>query len=144
MLRFDLARLRLTGTVKARDAGNWPPLPAPVGTDGDPGNDRRIVRAPDESVVATFARPASGAVWRGNVTAANGRPAIRQKLDIDDGSTRENGAALALACLLPRGEGAIMTYLGPPADRYSEFVGAGRKAQRLSAPYVMTCVMGSR
>lgn len=105
----------------------------------------RAALSPDGSTVAVFTRgQAAGQAWRGTAwVAASGQTISAPGLTIDDGSERENGAPRALACLLPHGEGAIFTYVGAPADRYSEFQsfapGAG-SAAKLDTPWVMGCL----
>jgi hypothetical protein len=105
----------------------------------------RIAMSPDGSTAAAFARPTAGdGAWPGTVwDIRTGRDIAAPGLGIDDGSARENGAARSLACLLPRGEGAILTYIGAPADRSSEYLPfgkAGATAVPLSTPYVVTCL----
>ena len=161
ILRFDARTLAPRGqgvdaTLAAAD------VRAPIGVDPDVPDDRaalmqtgqprlprikpsdRVVLSPDGTVVALFVKPAqAGAVWRGVATQRNSaRTLTSPGLSIDDGSQRENGAARALACLLPRGEGAIFTYIGQPADRASEFQSFAAHARPvvLRGPYVMSCL----
>lgn len=107
----------------------------------------RVVMSPDGGVVAVFVRPTqAGAAWPGTATRLGAPRALASPgLFIDDGSRRENGSARALACLLPRGEGAIFTYLGQPADGVSEFqaFAPGARPVELKGPYVMSCLVPS-
>ncbi|MGO4870236.1 MAG: hypothetical protein ACLPGW_06430 [Roseiarcus sp.] len=111
-----------------------------------PPGDWRAALSPDGSTVAAFVRPAAadGRAWPAEAwDAASGKAIAAPGLSIDDGASRESGAARALACLLPHGQGAIITYVGAPADSYSEYVpfgpGAGPAAP-LDTPYVMSCL----
>lgn len=105
----------------------------------------RAALSPDGSTVAAFTPGADKRqAWPGMAwAAATGQTLATPGFSVDDGSARENGAPRTLACLLPRGEGAIFTYLGAPADRWSEFLpfapGAGT-AIRLDTPWVMGCI----
>lgn len=134
---------------------------APIGTDTGVADDRaalpdraaralaaarsdRVVLSADRARAAVFVPPATaGAPWRGHILdTATARPLKGRAPIIDDGSARENGAARAIACLLPRGEGVIYTLLGAPADRvsqYQRFTG-GSAPVTLTVPYVMSCL----
>ena len=201
VMRYDSRTLALLGKVRNPSAGQWQPLPPPVGTDapalpkapatlhietgetlvaanaaavltaalagkdgtilrlrlaGDgnalgtphrlPPGDWRAALSPDGSTVAAFVRPATavGRAWPGEAwDGASGKAIEARGLSVDDGTLRESGAARALACLLPHGQGAIFTYVGAPADRYSEYESFGPgtgPAVRLDTPYVMSCL----
>lgn len=200
VLRFNTRTLALLGSERNAQAGQWPPLPAPVGIDtpeapdappgfallpgakvaavaGDrlltalpdaargmtvqpwqangqgigppqtlPPGDWRLALSPDGRSAAAFLRgtAARGAAWAARVwDLASGQTLPSPGLAIDDGGARPDGAARALACLLPQGAGAIVTYLGAPADRRSEFVPfspPGAAAVRLDTPYVTSCL----
>jgi hypothetical protein len=197
VLRYDARTLTLLGQKSDADAGNWQPLPPPVGTDdpspvdtpagltlrpgetllsaftnrvltatrGKAGTDLQVRTAagapvgtshpvaggtvhaalsPDGTTAAAFTKPAGKATrWLGQVwDVASGKAIPAPSLSVDDGAGRENQAPRALACLLPRGEGAILSYIGAPADRGSEFLSFSMddKAAPLDAPYVMTCL----
>ncbi|MEN3748859.1 hypothetical protein TPR58_16915 [Sphingomonas sp. HF-S3] len=161
ILRFD-AR-----TLSPRGQGRDPvlaaaPVRTPIGTDTGMADDRaalaragrdggrlagpndRVVLSADGKTVAMFApSPEPGAPWTGRAARLHDGHALSAAgLFIDDGSRRETGAARALACLLPRGEGAIFTYIGAPADRVSEYQAFTPRAAPvpLKMPYVMSCL----
>ena len=202
VLSYQRGTLELVTQTLDPQAGQWQPLPPPVGTDGTfapvqaarpgaplleagtaliaisatasltaapgaqgatllqarsadgqpvgparsvAGAQWRAAMSPDGSTVAAFTpgaqtdQPWSGMAW----TARTGVTLTTPGLTIDDGSGRENGAARALACLLPGGAGAIFSYIGAPADRYSEFQPFGPEAggaTRLDAPWVLGCL----
>ncbi|NTV95814.1 MAG: hypothetical protein HGA75_10405 [Thiobacillus sp.] len=198
VLRYDLRTLALLGQKPDSTAGQWPPLPSPVGidnffvpeqpksnlaagtrviavqgatwltaasttgggtvlqvysADGKPigpahtlgSTEWRAALSPDGSTVAVFTPgQAAGQAWNGMAwAAATGLAIVAPDLMIDDGSARENGAPRALACLLPHAEGAIFTYVGAPADRYSEFQSFTPNtgpATQLDTHWVMGCL----
>ncbi len=131
------------GTVLQLRAADGKALGAPRRL---PPGDWRAALSPDGSTVAAFVRPAKadGRAWPGEAwDAASGKAIAAPGLSIDDGASRESGAARALACLLPHGQGAIVTYIGAPADRYSEYEPFGpgaAPAAPLDTPYVMSCL----
>ncbi|PXA91108.1 hypothetical protein DMC47_26285 [Nostoc sp. 3335mG] len=161
ILRFDIR------TLKPRAQGRDPrltaaPVRTPIGTDAGVPDDRealartgreggrmagptdRVVLSADGVMVAMFAPSAEpGAPWSGRVMRLkDGQAQSAPGLFIDDGTRRDNGAARSLACLLPRGEGAIFTYIGAPADRESEYqpLTPGAAPVPLKTPYVMSCL----
>ena len=140
VLRFDPLTLRRIGERTDPTAAQWQPVPAPVGIA------QARIKSPDGALIAIFARPRRhGAPWVGRVRdLRNGRTIAAQGLSIDQGLTRDPPVNRSIACLLPQGEGAIMTYLGAPADGYSEYLPFkhGRKAVELQTPYVKSCLVG--
>lgn len=156
------------GTLAPRGRGHDAALAraegrSPIGVDSGVPDDRaalsaktarrvpsaaRVVLSADGATMAMFA-PATttGAPWRGRLLdATTARPLAGEAPIIDDGGTRENGAARAVACLLPRGEGVIYTLLGAPADRVSEYqrFAAGATPVTLTTDYVMSCLAARR
>lgn len=161
ILRFDIR------TLKPRAQGRDPrladaPVRTPIGTDTGIPDDRaalagagreggrmaestdRVVLSADGAMAAMFAPPPEpGAPWPGRTARLkDGQAQSAHGLFIDDGTRRDNGAARSLACLLPRGEGAIFTYIGAPADRESEYqpLTPGAAPVPLKTPYVMSCL----
>ncbi|TCJ11612.1 hypothetical protein EZJ19_15175 [Parasulfuritortus cantonensis] len=148
-----LVAVQGTGSLVATPADGGGTVLQVRGADGKPigpghllaGAEWRAALSPDGSTAVVF-RPGreAGQAWHGLVwLAATGRTIPAPGLGIDDGSVRENGAPRAMACLLPQGEGAIFTYIGAPADRYSEFQSLApgpSPATKLDTPWVMGCL----
>lgn len=134
-----LVAIRSAGglVVKPRAGGVAHPLP---------GGTWRMAVSPDGSTAAAFAKPsAAHAPWRGRAwNTRTGRRIVAPGLTIDDGARRDNNASRGMGCLLPDGAGAIFTYVGAPADRWSEYQAFGARAGKpveLKTSYVMACII---
>jgi hypothetical protein len=117
---------------------------------GYPHENRSAVLAgrvsPDGASAITYTRSTTQkGHWEGQArNMRTGQALPSAGLDIDDGATRELSQARHLACVLPGADGAIFTYIGQPADRYSEivsFIQGTSKITRLDSPYVTQCLM---
>ncbi len=133
--RLPRPRFLIVRDLQGRIIGRSIPLAANIG---------RVALSPDGELVVTFTRkrPDSG-IWRGQVRVVRtGRERPAPGLAIDIHQRRDPLVDRGIACLLPGGNGAIITYLGAPADSYSKYLPFKRgRSRTLDTPYVRTCIV---